>query len=303
MTYLPSGHRSRSSTRTLAPPSWMSRVAHGSGTQAPSMVPARNVSSVWAFSWGTTETSPPPAVSVVRPCSLSQDRSATSWVLPSDGLAIFLPLRSAALAISGLTTRKAPPEVEPEMTRTASPFDFANALMAGLGPMYVMSSASANIASTAGVPELKGVIWMSALGRSFLRGPSSARATRPGACVMLGNTPNRTVTASVNGARGPPAAGEAPVEAAGVAAGAAGVAAAPVGLAPPPPLVHAAAITAAKARVARVRPRVTGRMRPPVGVAAGSGVMSCFRVISTELVRLNHRMSGVVKSAATAGPR
>ena len=92
MTYLPSGHRSRSSTRTLAPPSWMSRVAHGSGTQAPSIVPARNVSRVWAFSWGTTETSPPPAVSVARPCSFSQLRSATSWVLPSDGRGDLLAL-------------------------------------------------------------------------------------------------------------------------------------------------------------------------------------------------------------------
>ena len=135
VTYLPSGHRSRSSTRTLAPPSWIRRVAHGSGTQAPSIVPARNVSRVWEFSWGTTETSPPPAVSVLRPCSLSHERSATSCVLPSDGLAIFLPLRSAALVISGLTTRNAPPEVEPEITRTASPLVLANMLIAGLGPM------------------------------------------------------------------------------------------------------------------------------------------------------------------------
>ena len=98
-------------------------------------MPAWKVSRVCAFSWGTIETSPPPAVSVVRPCYLSHERSATSWVLPSDGLAIFLPLRSAAEVISGLTTRNAPPDVEPEMTRTASPLVFANALMAGFGPM------------------------------------------------------------------------------------------------------------------------------------------------------------------------
>ena len=103
----------------------MRRVAHGSGTQAPSIVPAMNVSSVWALSCGTTETSPPPAVSVRRPWSLSQARSATSWVLPSDGVAMLLPLRSAALVMSGLTTRNAPPDVEPEMTRTALPLDLA----------------------------------------------------------------------------------------------------------------------------------------------------------------------------------
>ena len=37
VTYWPSGHRVRSSTRTLPPPSWTSRVAQGSGTQAPAM--------------------------------------------------------------------------------------------------------------------------------------------------------------------------------------------------------------------------------------------------------------------------
>ena len=45
-------------------------------------------------------------------------------MLPSCGLAIFLPFRSAGLVISGFTTRDAPPEVAPEMMRTASPFDF-----------------------------------------------------------------------------------------------------------------------------------------------------------------------------------
>ena len=83
------------------------------------------VSSVWALSCGVIETSPPPAVSVASPWPLSQARSATSWVLPSDGDARVLPFRSAAPLMSGLTTRNAPPEVEPEMTRTASPFDWA----------------------------------------------------------------------------------------------------------------------------------------------------------------------------------
>ena len=44
----------------------MSRVAHGSGTHAPSISPALNALSVSAFSCGTIETSPPPVVSVVE---------------------------------------------------------------------------------------------------------------------------------------------------------------------------------------------------------------------------------------------
>ena len=94
-----------------------------------------NVSSVWAFSCGRIDTSPPPCVSVSGRCRASQVRSATSWVLPSCGVASFLPRRSAADVISGLTTRNAPPDVAPAMIRIASPFDLAKALIAGLGPM------------------------------------------------------------------------------------------------------------------------------------------------------------------------
>ena len=61
------GHRLRSSTITLAPASATSRVAHGSGTQAPSMPPDRNVANVWALSWGTMDTSPPPSTVLLRP--------------------------------------------------------------------------------------------------------------------------------------------------------------------------------------------------------------------------------------------
>jgi hypothetical protein len=70
-------------------------------------------------------TSPPPASSALSPFSFSQDRRATSCVLPRLGVASFLPLRSAGLLMSGFTTRNAPPDVAPEMTRTASPLDFA----------------------------------------------------------------------------------------------------------------------------------------------------------------------------------
>jgi hypothetical protein len=92
------------------------------------------VSSVWAFSWGRIDTSPPPWGSVRRPCSRSQWRRATSWVLPSWGVASFLPRRSAGPEMEGLTTRAAPPEVAPATMRTASPPERAKALMAGLGP-------------------------------------------------------------------------------------------------------------------------------------------------------------------------
>jgi hypothetical protein len=56
-------------------------------------------------------------------------------VLPSCGLASFAPASRSGLVMSGLTTRKAPPEVAPEMILIASPPDWAKALMAGLGPM------------------------------------------------------------------------------------------------------------------------------------------------------------------------
>lgn len=115
--------------------SWTRRLAKGSGTQAPSMSPVAKVCRVCAFSCGTMWTSPPPLVSVLRPFSCSQWRSATSWVLPSCGVAIFLPLRSSTVLISGLTTRKTPPEAAPAMMLIALPPDLDHALMAGFGPM------------------------------------------------------------------------------------------------------------------------------------------------------------------------
>ena len=57
------------------------------------------------------------------PSCFSQVRSATSCVLPSDGVASFLPLRSAALVIDGFTTRNAPPDAAPDTMRISVPFD------------------------------------------------------------------------------------------------------------------------------------------------------------------------------------
>src|SRR4249919_1050089 len=110
VTYLPCGQRSASSTRILPPPSVTRRVAHGSGTQAPTSSPVLNAFSVVALSCGRIDTSPPPVVSVLRPFDFSQVRSATSCVLPSCGEATTLPLRSAGLLIDWLTTKYAPPD-------------------------------------------------------------------------------------------------------------------------------------------------------------------------------------------------
>src|SRR5712691_6869019 len=146
VTYWPPGHNVFSSTRTLPPPSWTRRVAHGSGTQAPSVWPLLKASSVWALSCGRIETSPPPSLVVTRPLFANQVRSATSWVLPS---------RPAADVISGLTTRYAPPDVAPAMIRIAAPLDLAKALIAGFGPMNVASIAPFRSASDAAGPALK----------------------------------------------------------------------------------------------------------------------------------------------------
>src|SRR5437660_1323113 len=64
----------------------------------------------------------------------SQKRSATSWVLPSEGVASDLPLSWAALVMPFLTTSEAPPAAAPEMILIAVPLDFCHALIAGLGP-------------------------------------------------------------------------------------------------------------------------------------------------------------------------
>src|SRR4051794_18493299 len=129
VTNLPSGHSVRSSSRTLPPPSWTRRVAQGSGTQAPSIWPERNVSRVWALSWGTIETSPPPSRSALRLLLFSQERRATSWVPPRWGDASFLPLRSAGPLIGGLAPRRGPPGVGPGRVGAGAPVGWAEAVV------------------------------------------------------------------------------------------------------------------------------------------------------------------------------
>src|SRR5438270_10515043 len=100
---LPPAHSDASLTSSLPLPSITSLLTQGSGTHAPPIWPDLKVSRVWALSWGRICTSPPPSGVVFRPCFLSHWRRATSWVLPSWGDASFLPLRSAALLMVGLT--------------------------------------------------------------------------------------------------------------------------------------------------------------------------------------------------------
>ena len=169
---LPCGHRSRSSTSTAPLPSMTRRLAHGSGTHAPSILPCLNAVSVCALSCGRMLTSPPPAVSVLKPWFWRNHRRATSCVPPSCGSAIFLPFSAAMELMPGLTTSCAPPEVEPAMTRIAWPCDCANALVVGFGPTKVTSIELERMAVTASPPALNA--WVS----SVTSGPSAV-ANRP----------------------------------------------------------------------------------------------------------------------------
>ena len=118
------------------------------------------------------------------PSSASQARRATSWVLPSDGVASVLPIRSSAESMSCATTSEAPPDVVPA-TRVTSPPDSANALMAGLGPMNVASMDSESRASLASVPELNVKVSRLASPRFSAKIPSST-PMMAGAWVTLG---------------------------------------------------------------------------------------------------------------------
>ena len=79
-----------------------------------------------ALAWGRMVTSPLPPLGPgkVSPCFFSQVRRATSWVLPSWGVAMVLPLSCWGEVIEEETTRAAPPEVAPEMILMALPFDW-----------------------------------------------------------------------------------------------------------------------------------------------------------------------------------
>lgn len=107
----------------------------------------------------TTDTSPLPLwASTFQPCSAAQLRNATSCVLPSCGVAIFLPLTSFRDVIFlGFTTSLTPPEAEPPMIRRLLPSDLVNPLMDGEGPIQPMSMEPELSASISEGPALK--IW------------------------------------------------------------------------------------------------------------------------------------------------
>ena len=134
---------------------------------------------------GTILTSPPPFVSVARPFCFNQERSATSWVLPSDGDPTFLPLRSAAVLISGFTTRNAPPEAVPATMRMAAPFDLLYALMAGFGPTNEASMLLEKSASTAFGPALNTLVFSVTLAPSALANSPSWSPIIAGAWVTF----------------------------------------------------------------------------------------------------------------------
>src|SRR5436309_2130152 len=102
-----------------------------------------------------TVTSPPVSVTL-KLCDFNHARQEMSCVLPSCGVAIFFPRKSAAVLIgeSAFTTRAAPALAAPETTRISSPFDLKCALSAGPGPTYVTSSDPAKMASIAEGPAL-----------------------------------------------------------------------------------------------------------------------------------------------------
>ena len=254
MTKSPSGQMSASLTSTLPPPSRMRRVAHGSGTQAPSSAPAWNAASVSALSWGVMLTSPPPLVSVVKPSSSSHARRATSWVLPSDGVASVVPARSAGVSMPSRTTSEAPPDVVPATIRRAAPSDLAYPLIAGFGPMKLASIAPENSASMTSVPELKVDVSSEAVEPSASWNSPVSTPMIAGAWVTLGKYPSRSVT-SETGASEP--AGAVSVPACGVVSSAAVSTEASAGVASEEEssssLPHAAAPAASNALRARAR--------------------------------------------------
>src|SRR6202521_2530131 len=120
------------------------------------MVPCLKVSTVWELSWGLMLTSPPPWRSVRKPFDFRYARRATSWVFPSWGVAIVLPLSWSTLVIGAFTTSPAPPDAVPATMRTA-PLDLVKAVIDGLGPMKATSMAVERRASVSGGPALEGL--------------------------------------------------------------------------------------------------------------------------------------------------
>ena len=124
VTNWPSGHRSASSTSTWPPPSCTSRVAQGSGTQAPSMSPAWKAASVSALSCGRSDVAAAGVVGLEALLGQPGPQGDVLGVAERRGGEV-VPSRSSTAWMSGCTTREAPPEVVPD--------DDAHGLAVGLG--------------------------------------------------------------------------------------------------------------------------------------------------------------------------
>src|SRR3954451_13835644 len=121
-----------------------------------------------------------------------------SWVLPSCGLAIFLPLRSAGFVIDGFVTRNAPPDAAPDTILMACLFDFWYALIDGPGPMNDASSAPEKIAVVTSGPALNDCGFsVTFLPRCFSKIPPS-RPIRGVACVTFGKLARRRSTGALD---------------------------------------------------------------------------------------------------------
>lgn len=132
--------------------------------------------------WTVTASGPSP---IGRLFSLSQVLKAMSWVLPSCGVAMIVPLSCSGEVMSGLVTSWAPAEVEPATRRTASPFDLVKALIAGPEPMNATSIEPPSRALTWSGPALK--VWVvSFVLPSSLANRPCFTPTSAGAWVMFG---------------------------------------------------------------------------------------------------------------------
>jgi hypothetical protein len=96
------------------------------------------------------------------------------------------PVRSFGESIPSRTTRAAPPEVVPEMMRSARPSDWTKPLIDGLGPTKLASIPPENSASITSVPELNVRNSISTSGPSALANRSCSTPTIAGAWVRFG---------------------------------------------------------------------------------------------------------------------
>ena len=131
-----------SSTSIFPCASFTNLVAHGSGTDAPSISFFKNSVSISAFETGTIVTFPPFST-VLNPLFTIYFLNDICLVYSraTSGEANFLPPKSLTEFIpeSSLTTNDAPPLAAPDITLMSLPSETTYPLIVGLGPIYVAS--------------------------------------------------------------------------------------------------------------------------------------------------------------------